>query len=132
MGEAITVIGTAITTLGLIAVAIIRQGGQARDSKREGVDGDAVPTAPPATPPPDSAASWERLVQRLEDRITRLDERIEKVEEEIKVERDLRWLAIQHLRRLYSWIAEHLPGHAPPEPPPELAPYIIIPGKDHP
>lgn len=129
MGEAAAVIGTAITTVGLIAVAIIRQGGQARESKRAGVEGDDVQAGAPAAPP-DPGQSWERLVQRLEARITRLDERIERVEEEIKVERDLRWLAIQHIRQLYAWITKHIPGVDPPPVPDELTPYIVIPRRE--
>lgn len=129
MGEAITVIGTAITTLGLIAVAIIRQSGQARESKRAGVESKDV-HAQAAAVPPDPSEGWERLVQRLEARVSRLDDRIEKVEEEIKVERDLRWLAIQHIRQLYAWITKHIPGVDPPPVPDELTPYIVIPRRE--
>lgn len=129
MGEAAAVIGTAITTLGLIAVAIIRQGGQARESKRAGVDSDDV-HAQAAAVPPDPSEGWERLVQRLEARVSRLDDRIEKVEEEIKVERDAKWAAIHYIRRLHDWIAERMPGHAPPPVPDELTVYVTIPRRE--
>lgn len=77
MGEAVTVIGTAITTLGLIAVAIIRQGGQARDSKREGVKGGDVQPAPPvetASAADEPREGFRDLAKQLQEEIARLRE----------------------------------------------------------
>lgn len=129
MSDTAAIITTAITTLGVIVGVAIRQYVQLRTSRRAGVESDDVQPKPSATPP-DPAESWERLVQRLEDRITRLDERLEKVEEEIKTERDLRWVAIHYIRRLHDWIAQYIPGAAPPPVPDELTPYIIIPRRE--
>lgn len=129
MSDTAAVIGTAITTLGVIVGVAIRQWVQLRISKREGVDSEDVQAQPPAVPP-DPVEGWERLVERLEARTTRLEQRLGEVEEEIKVERGLRWSAIHYIRRLHDWIAQYMPGHAPPPVPDELAPYLIIPRKD--
>lgn len=59
---------------------------------------------------------------RVEDRA-----RIDRIEQQITVERDLKWLAIQHIRSLHAWIAHHLPGAAPPAPPDALADHITYP-----
>ena len=59
---------------------------------------------------------------RVEDRA-----RIDRIEQQISVERDLRWLAVQHLRTLYAWIAQHVPGVPPPAPPDALAEHIVYP-----
>lgn len=64
---------------------------------------------------------------RAEDR-----ERIDRVERQIKIERDTKWIAIQHIRALYSWITQHIPGVDPPVVPDELATHIIIPKRKDP
>lgn len=53
--------------------------------------------------------------------------RLSRVEQQIAVERDLKWLSIQHIRSLYAWIAHHLPGVAPPAVPDALAEHITYP-----
>ena len=60
--------------------------------------------------------------EREEDRA-----RLTRVEKQITVERDLKWLSIQHIRSLYAWIALHLPGSAPPAVPDALSEHIIYP-----
>ena len=119
-----------IATVGVIAVPTINHLAQLRKSRQAGVTSEDVRAHPPDASP-DPGESWERLVHRLEKRIERLDKRVEKVEAEVKVERDLRWLAIQHIRALYAWITQHIPGVDPPAVPDDLAPYIIVPRKDH-
>ena len=57
-------------------------------------------------------------------------ERIDRIERQIKVERDMKWVAVQHIRALYAWITQHIPGVEPPAAPDDLAPYVIIPRKD--
>lgn len=65
-------------------------------------------------------AEVDRLkADRVEDRA-----RIDRIEQQITVERDLRWLAVQHLRTLYALITQHMPGMAPPAPPDALAEHI--------
>lgn len=65
----------------------------------------------------------DRLKQdRAEDRA-----RIDRVERQIAVERDLKWLSIQHIRSLYAWITQHMPGAAPPPPPDALTEHIAYP-----
>lgn len=53
--------------------------------------------------------------------------RIDRVERQIAVERDLKWLSIQHIRSLYAWIAQHMPGAAPPPVPDPLTEHITYP-----
>lgn len=53
--------------------------------------------------------------------------RLSRVENQIAVERDLKWLSIQHIRSLYAWIALHLPGSAPPQVPDALAEHVVYP-----
>lgn len=60
--------------------------------------------------------------EREEDRA-----RLSRVEKQITVERDLKWLSIQHIRSLYAWIALHLPGSAPPAVPDALAAHVGYP-----
>ena len=77
------------------------------------------------------------LVTEMRAELTRLKEyrqddlaRIERIEKEIEVEKDLRWLAISHIRDLYSWIRKHLPSADPIPVPDALAPYVHVPRKD--
>lgn len=119
-----------IATIGVIAVPTINHTLQLRKSRQAGVTSADVQAQPAAPAPATPADSWRELVQSLQERLDKLDERLERVETDLKIERDMRWLAIQHLRRLYSWIADHMPGHQPPPPPADLAPYIVLPGKD--
>lgn len=78
----------------------------------------------------DLAESLRSEVDRLKADRARDSERIDRIEREIEIERTLKWQAIQHMRALYSWIATHMPGTDPPEPPPELADYIIFSRRD--
>lgn len=77
---------------------------------------------------------FRSLVESLRSEVDRLKQdreqdraRIDRIEHQITVERDLKWLAIQHIRALHAWIAHHLPGVAPPAPPDALADHIIYP-----
>lgn len=81
----------------------------------------------------------KELTAELRTELNRLKEdrkgdlaRIERIEKEIEVERDLRWLAISHIRDMYAWISEHLPGVAVIPVPSALAPYIHVSRKDNP
>lgn len=84
---------------------------------------------------------FRELTDDLREEISRLREsrdadaqaneaRFKRIEAEIAVERDLKWTAIQHIRSLYSWIAQHLPGSDPPPPPDALSSHITYPRKD--
>lgn len=77
---------------------------------------------------------FRSLVESLRSEVDRLKQdreqdkaRIDRIEQQITVERDLKWLAIQHIRALNTWIAHHLPGAAPPAPPDALAEHIVYP-----
>lgn len=77
---------------------------------------------------------FRSLVESLRVEVDRLKEarkedqaRIDRIEQQITVERDLRWLAVQHLRTLYAWITQHMPGSIPPAPPDALAEHIVYP-----
>lgn len=79
----------------------------------------------------------KELTAELRTELNRLKEdrkgdlaRIERIEKEIEVEKDLRWLAISHIRDMYAWISEHLPGAAVIPVPSALSPYIHVPRKD--
>lgn len=79
----------------------------------------------------------KELTAELRAELNRLKEdrkgdlaRIERIEKEIEVEKDLRWLAISHIRDMYTWISNHLPGVAVIPVPSALAPYIHVPRKD--
>lgn len=69
-------------------------------------------------------------VQRLRADREEDRSRIDRIEQQIKVERDTKWIAIQHIRSLYAWITQHIAGIDPPSVPDELAPHVIIPRKD--
>lgn len=81
-------------------------------------------------------AGFQALAESLRAEIDRLKtaraedrERLDRIEQQIAVERDLRWTAIQHIRALYAWITQHMPGADPPAVPEDLAPHIIIASK---
>lgn len=76
---------------------------------------------------------FKSVIDTLREEVDRLKQdreqdraRIDRVERQIKVERDTKWIAIQHIRALYSWITQHIPGVDPPTVPDELAPHVII------
>ncbi|UEJ84024.1 hypothetical protein Bra3105_06845 [Brachybacterium halotolerans subsp. kimchii] len=78
-------------------------------------------------------AGFQALAESLRAEIERLkagraedQERMDRIEKEIDRERDLRWVAVQHIRALYAWITQHMPGADPPAVPDALAPHIII------
>lgn len=78
-------------------------------------------------------AGFQALAESLRAEIERLkagraedQERMDRIEKEIDHERDLRWVAVQHIRALYAWITQHMPGADPPAVPEELAPHIIL------
>lgn len=119
-----------ISTIGVLGVPIIIHTVQLRKSRQVGVKSEDVQAQPAAAPAPGDG--WDRLVRSLEARVVKLEQGQEKLEQELSLERDLRWLAIQYIRRLHSWIAAHMPSGEPPPPPADLAPYIILPGRDHP
>lgn len=82
-------------------------------------------------------AGFKDLAESLRTEVDRLKEaresdsaRIDRIEQQIAVERDMKWLGIQHIRALYAWITQHMPGSTPPPPPEGLADHITIPRKD--
>lgn len=81
---------------------------------------------------------FRELTESLRSEVDRLkaareadSARIDRIEQEISQERTAKWSAIQHIRVLYAWIMQHIPGLDPPTVPDDLAPYVIIPRKDH-
>lgn len=80
----------------------------------------------------DLAESLRTEVDRLKEARESDSARIDRIEQQIAVERDMKWLGIQHIRALYAWIAQHMPGSTPPPPPEGLADHITIPRKDQP
>lgn len=68
----------------------------------------------------------DRLKRAREDDRARLD----RIEEQIKIERDAKWDAARYIHRLHDWIAERMPGHAPPPVPDELTVYVTIPRRE--
>lgn len=78
----------------------------------------------------DLAEELRREIDRLKAARKEDSERIDRIERQIKVERDMKWVAVQHIRALYAWITQHIPGVEPPAVPDDLAPYVIIPRKD--
>lgn len=75
--------------------------------------------------------SMETQISRLSAKVDKSDARLEKIEAEIEVERSLKWVAIQHLRTLYAWIARQGFGADVPDVPEELAPHVVVPGKEN-
>lgn len=79
-------------------------------------------------------SGFEAVIDTLREEVDRLKRdrladsaRIERIEAQIAVERDLKWLGIQHIRALYSWITQHMPGAIPPPVPDALAEHVIYP-----
>lgn len=77
----------------------------------------------------DLAEELRREIDRLKAARKEDSERIDRIEQQIKVERDTKWIAVQHIRSLYAWITQHIPGVDPPAVPEELAPHVIIPSR---
>lgn len=84
-------------------------------------------------------AGFKDLAEELRKEVDRLKQareedraRLDRIEEQIKTERNTKWAAIQHIRNLYAWIAQHIRDVDPPPVPHDLAAHVIIPSrKDH-
>lgn len=80
----------------------------------------------------DLAEELRREIDRLKAARKEDSERIDRIEEQIKVERDLKWAAIQYIRSLHVWITQHTNGVDPPPVPDDLAQHITIPPRRNP
>lgn len=110
-------------TLGAIAQAIA--------SHKKGVrDADVAKDQTAIAGFRDLAEELRREIDRLKSARKEDSERIDRIEEQIKVERDIKWVAITYIRHLHVWIAQHIPGVDPPAVPDELSPHVHIPRKD--
>jgi hypothetical protein len=120
-----------------VAVAMLGGGGavaawiQARHSHRVGVRQRHIESEQNALSGfRDLALSLREEIGRLRVEAAEDRARIDAIEAEIAAERDLRRSAIRHIRHLYAWIAEHLPGVRPPRVPAELAELVRLENDD--
>lgn len=124
-----------------IGAIVVKEVLQMVRSKVEGVQNADVRSAPEDSEPEQVdlsvvsnltqvIQSMETQISRLSDKVDKSDARIEKIETEIEVERSLKWTAIQHIRNLYAWIARQMPGADVPDVPEDLAPHVVVPGKN--
>ncbi|GAB4094902.1 hypothetical protein GCM10028787_03770 [Brachybacterium horti] len=116
----------ALFTGGSVAGLII-----AVSSRRKGVrDADVAEESTAMQGLKELTAELRAELNRLKDDREKDLARIEKIEKEISVERDLRWLAISHIRDMYAWISEHVPGITVIPVPSTLSPYVHVSRKD--
>lgn len=120
-----------------LLLALIGGGGgvwqymQARTSKQLGVaQNDNERESTTVTGFRDLVEALTAEVQRLREDRDEDAQRISRIEQEMTRERDLRWSAIQHIRRLYAWIGFYVSEPAPPPVPEDLAAHVNLP-KEH-
>jgi hypothetical protein len=83
-------------------------------------EADAAETAAGASSRQANTADWAAYTERLGDRLEKVETRLDASEERADRAEGRYRTAIAYIRQIAEWVAERLPGHDMPPPPPEL------------